>query len=74
MCVLGYVFIITEDEGTRTTTISVDTSGVVLVGDLNLCNPQTASQPLPPQGVGVVTLVTLCLERLTSQVGWYYFY
>ena len=37
VCVLGYVLTITEDGGTRTT-MSVDTSGVALVGDLNLCN------------------------------------
>ena len=37
VCVLGYVLNVTEDGGTRTT-MSVDTSGVVLVGELNLCN------------------------------------
>ena len=38
VCVQGYVLNVTEDGGTRTTTMSVDTSGVALVGDLNLCN------------------------------------
>ena len=38
VCVLGYVLTITEDGGTMTTTMSVDKSGVALVGDLNLCN------------------------------------
>ena len=37
MCVLGYVLTITEDGGTGIT-MSVDASGVALVGDLNLCN------------------------------------
>ena len=37
VCVLGYVLNITEDGGTRAT-MPVDTSGVALVGDLNLCN------------------------------------
>ena len=37
MCVLNYDLNITEDGGTRAT-MPVDTSGVALVGDLNLCN------------------------------------
>ena len=37
VCVQGYVLNVTEDGGTGTT-MFVDTSGVALVGDLNLCN------------------------------------
>ena len=37
MCVQGYVLNVNED-GRTGTTMSVDTSGVALVGDLNLCN------------------------------------